>query len=68
MKLPAFLTRLIRGPSELELAERKRALVKSEIAVRRKKHREWKPLMSDLRRATRASLEASAGKQFVGRR
>ena len=43
-------------------AEKKRAVLMQQIAERKSGHREWKPLLGDLRKATHAALAAEIGR------
>ena len=45
-----------------ERAEKKRAVLMQQIAERKSGHREWKPLLGDLRKATHAALAAEIGR------
>ena len=47
---------------ELAAAERRRNAIAKAIHDRKASHREWKPLATDLRRATLDSLRASVGR------
>lgn len=48
-----------RAARSLQIAERKRQAVIDQIADRRKRHVEFKPLFRDLRQATNDSLRAA---------
>lgn len=47
-----------RAAKALRIAEHRRMVIAGQIDFRREKHREWKPLLSELQRATRDSLRA----------
>jgi hypothetical protein len=45
-------------------AERKRTAIARQIDERRSHKAEWRPLLSDMRRATNSSLAASCGREW----
>jgi hypothetical protein len=47
-----------RAAKALQMAEHRRKVIEDQIGTRRAGHREWKPLLSDLQRATKDSLRA----------
>ncbi|AMX93754.1 hypothetical protein A4R28_11880 [Mesorhizobium ciceri] len=50
---------------EAAAAERRRDAILSEMERKRSTHREWKPLIGELRRATCLALAASCGREWI---
>jgi hypothetical protein len=65
--LAPFLLWLSRKRAERDIAaaERRRAAIAAQIAHRRATKAEWRPMLSDMRQATNASLAASCGRDWV---
>jgi hypothetical protein len=60
----SFLTQALRNWRDRDLiaAERRRNAIVRQMNERKAAHREFKPLLSDLRKATAESLRASIGR------